>query len=62
MGYVLATATLLGNRSIHGFAVSLARKIVAAGRLLGAPIMLFVCVGLIATAEFVLRGTSMGGP
>ena len=35
MGYVPATATLLGNRSIHGFAVSQALKILAARRLLG---------------------------
>jgi ribose transport system permease protein len=59
-GYVLATATLLSNRSIHGFAVSPALKVVAAGRLLGAPIMLLVCVGLIALAEFVLRRTVYG--
>jgi ribose transport system permease protein len=59
-GYVLATATLLSNRSIHGFAVSPALKIVAAGRFLGAPIMLFVCIGLIVAAEFVLRRTVYG--
>jgi ribose transport system permease protein len=59
-GYVLATATLLCNRSIHGFAVSPALKAVAASRLFGAPIMLFVCIGLIALAEFVLRRTVYG--
>lgn len=59
-GYVLATATLLSNRSIHGFAVSPALKIVAAGRFLGAPIMLIVCIGLIIGAEFVLRRTVYG--
>ena len=59
-GYVLATATLLCNRSIHGFAVSPALRAIAAGRFLGAPIMLLVCVGLIALAEFVLRRTVYG--
>ena len=34
-GYVLATATLLCNRSIHGFAVSPTLRAVAAGRFLG---------------------------
>jgi ribose transport system permease protein len=59
-GYVLATATLICNRSIHGFAVSPSLKTLAAGRLFGAPIMLFVCVGLVALAEFVLRQTVYG--
>jgi ribose transport system permease protein len=59
-GYVLATATLLCNRSIHGFAVSPALRAVAAGRILGAPIMLLVCIGLIALAEFVLRRAVYG--
>jgi ribose transport system permease protein len=59
-GYVLATATLLCNRSIHGFAVSPALRAVAAGRFLGAPIMLLVCIGLIALAEFVLRRAVYG--
>jgi ribose transport system permease protein len=57
-GYVLATATLLC--SIHGFAVSPTLRAVAAGRFLGAPIMLLVCFGLIALAEFVLRRTVYG--
>jgi ribose transport system permease protein len=56
-GYVLATATLLCNRSIHGFAVSPTLRAVAAGRFLGAPILLLVCFGLIALAEFVLQRT-----
>lgn len=59
-GYVLATATLLCNRSIHGFAVSPALKGLAAGRFLGVPIMLLVCIGLIALAEFVLRRAVYG--
>jgi ribose transport system permease protein len=59
-GYVLATATLLANRSIHGFDVSPALKILAAGRLFGAPIMLLVCIVLIVATEFVLRRTVYG--
>jgi ribose transport system permease protein len=59
-GYVLATATLLSNRSIHGFAVSPALKVVAAGRLFGAPIMLLACVALIILVEFVLQRTVYG--
>jgi ribose transport system permease protein len=53
-GYVLATATLLCNLSIHGFAVSPALRTLAAGRFLGTPIMLLVCIGLIVLTEFVL--------
>jgi ribose transport system permease protein len=59
-GYVLATATLLANRSIHGFDVSPALKTLAAGRIFGAPIMLLVCVALIVVTEFVLRWTVYG--
>lgn len=59
-GYVLATATLLANRSIHGFAVSPVLKVLAAGRILGAPIMLVVCIALIVATEFVLRRTVYG--
>jgi ribose transport system permease protein len=59
-GYVLATATLLCNRSIHGFAVSPMLRTVAAGRVLGAPIMLLVCIGLVAVTEFVLRRAVYG--
>jgi ribose transport system permease protein len=59
-GYVLATATLLCNRSIHGFAVSPTLRAVSAGRVLDMPIMLLVCLGLIALTEFVLRRTVYG--
>ena len=59
-GYVLATATLLANRSIQGFAVSPALKILAAGRIFGAPIMVVVCIALIVATEFVLRRTVYG--
>jgi ribose transport system permease protein len=59
-GYVLATATLLANRSIHGFAVSPSLKFLAAGRIAGTPIMLLICVALIIATEFVLRRTVYG--
>jgi ribose transport system permease protein len=59
-GYVLATATLLANRSIHGFAVSPALKFLAAGRVFGTPIMLLICIALIVVTEFVLRRTVYG--
>lgn len=59
-GYVLATATLLANRSIHGFAVSPALKLLAAGRVFGAPIMLLICAALISATEFALRRTVYG--
>jgi ribose transport system permease protein len=59
-GYILATATLLSNRAMHGFAVSSILKVVAAGKTFGAPIMLIVCLCLIAIAEIVLRLTVYG--
>jgi ribose transport system permease protein len=59
-GYVLATATLLSNRAMHGFAVSSILKVIAAGKLIGAPIMLIVCLALILLAEVVLRLTVYG--
>jgi ribose transport system permease protein len=59
-GYILATATLLSNRAMHGFAVSSILKVVAAGKAFGAPIMLIVCLSLIAIAEIVLRLTVYG--
>jgi ribose transport system permease protein len=59
-GYVLATATLLANRSLHGFAVSPALKVLAAGRIFGAPIMLLVRIALIVATEFILRRTLYG--
>lgn len=59
-GYVLATATLLSNRAIHGFAVSPALKEIAAGRVFGAPIMMLLCLALVAASELVLRFTAFG--
>jgi ribose transport system permease protein len=59
-GYILATATLLSNRAMHGFAVSSILKAVAAGKVSGAPIMLIICLVLIVGAEIVLRLTVYG--
>jgi Branched-chain amino acid transport system / permease component len=59
-GDVLATATLLCNRSIHGFAVSPTLRAISAGRFLDSPIMILVCLGLIALTEFILRRTVYG--
>src|ERR1700734_977104 len=61
-GYVRATATLLANRSIHGFAVSPTLKFLAAGRVFGTPIMLLICIALIVATEFVLQRAVCGIP
>ena len=59
-GYVLATATLLSNRAISGFAVSSSLKQVAAGRIEGVPVMLVVCLTLVVLCELLLRFTVFG--
>jgi ribose transport system permease protein len=59
-GYVLATATLLSNRAISGFAVSPSLKQVAAGRIEGVPVMLVVCLTLVVLCELLLRFTVFG--
>lgn len=59
-GYMLATATLLSNRSLAGFAVSPFLKTVAGGRIGGVPTMLVIALCLVAVAAFVLRFTTYG--
>ena len=59
-GYVLATATLLANRSIPGFAVSPLLKAIAGGRLAGVPVMGLVALVCVVAAAFVLRFTVYG--
>ncbi|MER8828942.1 ABC transporter permease [Mesorhizobium sp. M0938] len=59
-GYVLATATLLSNRAISGFAVSPALKYLATGRISGVPIMAIIAILGVAIASFVLRYTVFG--
>ncbi|MER9234777.1 ABC transporter permease [Mesorhizobium sp. M0622] len=59
-GYVLATATLLSNRAITGFAVSPTLKHLATGRVAGVPIMTVIAILGVAAASFVLRYTVFG--
>lgn len=59
-GYILATATLLANGVIPGFAVSPILKTLATGRTAGFPTMAIIALACIATASAVLRYTSYG--
>ncbi|MBZ9995469.1 ABC transporter permease [Mesorhizobium sp. BH1-1-4] len=59
-GYVLATATLLSNRAISGFAVSPLLKTLATGRVSGVPIMAVIAIAGVAATAFVLRYTVFG--
>src|SRR6185437_14654946 len=59
-GYILATATLLANRAIPGFAVSPLLKAIAGGRLAGVPVMGLVALVCVVAAAFVLRFTVYG--
>lgn len=59
-GYVLATATLLSNRAISGFAVSPLLKTLATGRVSGVPIMAVIAIIGVAATAFVLRYTVFG--
>ncbi|MEI9412620.1 ABC transporter permease [Mesorhizobium salmacidum] len=59
-GYVLATATLLSNRTIAGFAVSPLLKTLATGRIAGVPIMAAIAIVGVAATSFVLRYTVFG--
>ncbi|MBZ9809023.1 ABC transporter permease [Mesorhizobium sp. BR1-1-9] len=59
-GYVLATATLLSNRAISGFAVSPLLKTLATGRIADVPIMAVIAILGVAATSFVLRYTVYG--
>lgn len=59
-GYVLATATLLANGRIPGFAVSPTLKWIAATRLDGFPVMAILAIAGVAAATYVLRFTVYG--
>lgn len=59
-GYVLATATLLSNRAIPGFAVSPALKFIATGRISGVPVMALVVLLGVVLAASILRFTVFG--
>ncbi|MFO1073021.1 MAG: ABC transporter permease [Geminicoccaceae bacterium] len=59
-GYVLATATLLANRAIPGFAVSPTLRWLTAARIGGLPAMTLIAAGVVAMAAYVLRFTVYG--
>jgi ribose transport system permease protein len=59
-GYVLATTTLLANRSIKGFAISPTVHVVATGRVAGIPIMVVVATLAAMIASFVVNRTAYG--
>ena len=59
-GYVLATAALLANRAIPGFAIAPLLRFVAASRIGGVPIIAMTAVGAIALAAFILNRTAYG--
>ena len=59
-GYVLATASLLANRAIPGFAIAPTLRLVATGRVLGAPIMPIIAIAAVAAASFVINRTAYG--
>ena len=59
-GYMLATATLLSNRAMGGFAVSPLLKYLAGGRVAGVPLMLILALILVVVAALVLRFTVYG--
>lgn len=59
-GYVLATATLLANRAIPGFAIAPHLRFIAAERIGGAPIMAIIAIGMVAIAAGLLNRTAYG--
>ena len=59
-GYILATATLLANRSLDGFAISPLLKSVATGRFLGVPVMALVAIAAVIGLGLLLRHTVFG--
>jgi ribose transport system permease protein len=59
-GYVLATATLLSNKAIPGFAVSPTLKYIASARFAGMPAMTLIAVLCVGLAAYVLRYTAYG--
>ena len=59
-GYILATATLLANRAIPGFAVSPTLKYIATSRIGGLPVMALVVVAAVILTAYILRYTVYG--
>ncbi|WIY52144.1 ABC transporter permease [Devosia sp. YIM 151766] len=59
-GYILATATLLANRSLQGATVSPLLRQFASGRLMGIPNMALVAMALAICLAIILRKTAYG--
>lgn len=59
-GYILATATLLANRAIPGFAIAPSLKAVATGRIGDMPSIALVALGVAAAIAAVLHATAYG--
>lgn len=59
-GYVLATATLLANRSLQGATVSPLLKTIASARIIGMPVMAIFAVIVAIGFAIVLRKTAYG--
>ncbi|WP_127902413.1 ABC transporter permease [Solirhodobacter olei] len=59
-GYVLATATLLANGMIPGFAVSPLLKAIVGARVEGLPVMALIAAACVGLAALVLRFTGYG--
>ncbi|KZM51859.1 ABC transporter permease [Labrenzia sp. OB1] len=59
-GFVLATATLLANRAIPGFAVSPTLRYIATAKIGGLPVMAIVAFATVVLAAIVLRYSVYG--
>ncbi|MDQ0390537.1 ABC transporter permease [Labrys monachus] len=59
-GYVLATATLLANGIIPGFAIAPALRTVATGRVADMPIMVIIALAAVVAAAFLFGGSAYG--
>ena len=59
-GYVLATASLLANRAIPGFAIAPSLRATATARVAGVPIMAIVAIAVVGAASLMLNRTAFG--
>jgi len=59
-GYVLASATLLANGAIPGFAIAPSLRLLATGRLAGVPIMALIAVLAVAAASLLFNCLAWG--
>ncbi len=60
MGYVLATATLMVNRSVRGFETAPALEWLASGRIGDVPVVALLAIAATAFAAFVTNRTAFG--